>query len=96
VSGLTQLWVFGLRPGAAMTAGQIAAAARGAGLADVEVTACGDRVIAPALRLAAVRLSCPPSAPTGHRAAARLLLWQAELLWRRRIIDYILLRAVRP
>src|SRR5215472_17352516 len=52
VSGLTQLRVFGLRPSAAMTAEQIAAAARGAGLADVEVTACGDRVIAPALRLA--------------------------------------------
>jgi hypothetical protein len=31
-----------------------------------------------------------------HRAAARLLLWQVELLWRRQIIDYILLRAVRP
>ena len=96
VSGLTQLRVFGLRPNAAMTAGQIAAAARGAGLADVEVTACGDRVIAPALRLATARLSRPPSAPTGHRAAACLLLWQVELLWRRQIIDYILLRAVRP
>jgi hypothetical protein len=35
-------------------------------------------------------------APTGHRAAARLLLWQVELLWRRQIIDSILLRAVRP
>jgi hypothetical protein len=96
VSGLTQLRVFGLRPSAAMTAGQIAAAARGAGLADVEVTSCGDRVIAPALRLAAARLSGLLAAPTGHRAAARLLLWQVELLWRRRIIDYILLRAVRP
>ena len=96
VSGLTQLRVFGLRPNAAMTAGQIAAAARGAGLADVEVTSCGDRVIAPAVHLAAARLSGLPAAPTGHRAAARLLLWQVELLWRRRIIDYILLRAVRP
>jgi SAM-dependent methyltransferase len=95
-TGLAQLRVFGLRPAAAMTAGQIAAAARPAGRADVEVTACGDRVIAPALRLAAARLSGPPSAPTGHRAAARLLVWQVELLWRRRIIDYILLRAIRP
>lgn len=95
-SGLTQLRVFGLRPSAAMTAGQIAAAARGAGLTDVEVTACGDRVIAPALRVAAARLSRPSAAPTGQRLAARLLLRQVELLWRRRIIDYILLRAVRP
>jgi SAM-dependent methyltransferase len=96
MSGLTQLRVFGLRPNAAMTAGQIAAAARGAGLTDVQVTSCGNRVIAPALRLAAARLSGPSAAPTGHRLAARLLLRQVELLWRRRIIDYILLRAVRP
>lgn len=96
VSGLTQLRVFGLRPGAAMTAGQIAAAARAAGLTGVQVTACGDRVIAPALRLAAARLSRSSPAPAGHRLAARLLLAQVELLWRRRIIDYILLRAVRP
>ena len=96
ISGVTQLRVFGLRPSAAMTAGQMAAAARRAGLAEVDVTSCGDRVIAPALRLAAARLSGWPAAPTGHRAAARLLLWQVELLWRRRIIDYVLLRAVRP
>jgi hypothetical protein len=25
-----------------------------------------------------------------------VLLWQVELLWRRRIIDYLLVRAVRP
>ena len=48
LSGLTQLRVFGLRQTAAMTAAQIAAAATEAGLADVEVTSCGDRVIGPA------------------------------------------------
>ena len=67
-----------------------------AGLVDVEATACGERVIAPALRLTAARLSSTPTAPTGHRIAARLLLWQVELLWRGGIIDYLLLRAVRP
>ena len=95
-SGLAQLRVFGLRPGAAMTAGQIAAAARTAGLVDVEVTRCGDRVIGPALRVVAARLAGSPSAPLGHQAAARVLLWQMELLWRHRIIDYLLLRATRP
>ena len=55
--GLTQLRVFGLRPGMAMTAGEIAAAARAAGLVQVEVRGCGDRVIAPALRLTAARLA---------------------------------------
>jgi cyclopropane fatty-acyl-phospholipid synthase-like methyltransferase len=92
VSGLTQLRVFGLRPSMAMTAAQIAAA----GLAGVEVTRCGARVIAPALRLTATRLAAPRGAAVGQRAAARLLLRQVDLLWRRRIIDYLLIRAVRP
>src|SRR5258705_13009872 len=95
-SGLAQLRVFGLRPGAAMTAGQIAAAACAAGLVDVEVTRCGDRVIAPALRVVAARLSGSPSAPLGQHAAARVMLWQMELLWRRRVNHYPLLRAARP
>ena len=96
VCGLTQLRVFGLRRTMAMTAGQIAAAARAAGLAEVEVTSCGDRVIRPALRLTAARLDGPATAPFGQQAAARLLLRQVDLLWRRGIIDYLLLRAVRP
>ena len=95
-SGLAQLRVFGLRPSAAMTAGQIAAAARTAGLVEVEVTRCGDRVIAPSLRVIGARLSGSPRAPLGHRTAARVLLSQVELLWRHRIIDYLLVRAARP
>ena len=96
VAGLTQLRVFGLRRSMAMTAGQIATAARAAGLAEVTVTACGDKVIAPALRLTAARLARAPTAPVGQHAAARLLLRQVDLLWRRRIIDYLLVRAIRP
>jgi SAM-dependent methyltransferase len=96
ISGLTQLRVFGLRRSMAMTTSQIAAAASAAGLAEVEVTACGDRVIGPALRLTAARLEGARAAPVGQRAAARLLHRQVDLLWRRRIIDYVLLRAVRP
>ncbi len=95
LAGLTQLRVFGLRPSMAMTAGQIAATARAAGLAEVEVTVCGDRVIAPALQLSTARLAGATAAPTGQQAVARLLLRQVDLLWRRRIIDYLLLRAVR-
>lgn len=96
LSGLTQLRVFGLRRTMAMTAGQIASAARAAGLTEVEVTLCGDRVIAPAVRLTAERLASPREAPAGQQAIGRLLLWQVDLLWRRGIIDYLLLRAVRP
>src|SRR5690348_9918113 len=96
VAGLTQLRVLGLRRTMAMTAGQIAAEARAAGLAEVQVQRCGERVIAPALRLTAQRLENTTAAPAGERAAARLLLWQVNLLWRRQIIDYLLLRAIRP
>ena len=103
ISGLTQLRVFGLRRSMAMTTSQIAAAAAAAGLAEVQVTACGDRVIGPALRLTAARLAAAraapvghQAAPVGHQAAARLLIRQVDLLWRRGIIDYLLLRAVRP
>jgi len=95
-AGLTQLRVFGLRRTMAMTAGQIAAAARASGLAEVTVTACGDKVIAPALRVTAARLARTTTAPFGQHTAAHLLLRQVDLLWRRRIIDYLLLRAVRP
>jgi len=96
LAGLTQLRVFGLRRAMAMTAGQIAAEARAAGLAEVQVRRCGERVIAPALRLTAERLENTTAAPAGQCAAARLLLWQVNLLWRRQIIDYLLLRAIRP
>lgn len=96
LSGVTQLRIFGLRPNAALTASQIARAATAAGFADVDVTVCGDRVIGPALHLIAQRLRTAPAAPAGQRTAARVLLYQLELLWRRRIIQYVLIRAVRP
>jgi SAM-dependent methyltransferase len=96
LAGLTQLRVFGLRHTMAMTAAQIAAAARAAGLAQVQVTACGDRVIAPALQLTGARLARATAAPVGQHTAARLLLRQLNLLWRRHIIDYLLIRAIRP
>ena len=99
LAAITQIRVFGLRPSAAMTADQIAEAVREAGFTAVDVTVCGDLVIAPALQLTGYRLRATPvapEAPAGRRTAARLLLSQVELLWRRQIIQYILLRAVRP
>jgi SAM-dependent methyltransferase len=99
LAGITQMRVFGLRSSAVMTADQIAEAARTAGFTAVDITVCSDLVIAPALQLIGRRLrvtSAAPTAPPGQRTAARLLLRQVELLWRRQIIQYILLRAVRP
>ena len=96
LAGVTQLRLWGMKRGAAMTARQIAQAARTAGLVDVEVSVCGDRVIGPALRLTRARLGRAAGAPFGHRAAARAMLAQVDLMWRRGMIEYVLLRAVVP
>jgi hypothetical protein len=96
LAGVTQLRVFGLRRDAAMTAGQIADAARTAGLVDVDIERCGDRVIAPAIELTRERLGSDDRVPIGQRQAGRVLLGQVELMWRRGIIDYVLFRARKP
>jgi SAM-dependent methyltransferase len=95
-AGFTQLRVFGLRRDAAMAAEQIADAARTAGLVDVDVERCGDRVIAPALELTRERLRAGDRVPLGQRSAGRVLLGQVELMWRRGLIDYVLFRARKP
>jgi SAM-dependent methyltransferase len=96
MAAVTQLRVWGMKRGAAMTAAEIAQAARAAGLVNVEVSACGDRVVGPALRLTRDRLRRVTRAPFGHRAAARAMLAQVDLIWQRGMIEYVLLRAVRP
>jgi SAM-dependent methyltransferase len=95
-AGVTQLRVFGLRRVAAMTADEIAGAARAAGLVDVKIERCGDRVFDPVIELTRERLRITEGAPLGHKQAGRFLLKQIELLWRRRIIDYVLLQARKP
>jgi SAM-dependent methyltransferase len=96
LSGITLMRVFGLRRSAVMSAEEIAGAARSAGLVDVRTQRCGDRVIAPVLRLTRHRLRTATGVPPGRREAARVLLAQVELLWRRGIIDYVLIRATKP
>jgi SAM-dependent methyltransferase len=96
-AGVAQLRVWGLRPDAARTPGEIAGLARGAGFVDVRTELVGDRVIAPALRFARDRLADPPvDVPRSFVVASRLLLRQVELLWRRGILEYLLLSARRP
>jgi SAM-dependent methyltransferase len=96
MAGVTQLRAWGMNRGAAMSAAKIAQAARAAGLVNVEVSACGDRVVGPALRLTRDRLRRTTGAPFGHRVAARAMLAQVDLMWQRGILEYVLLRAVRP
>ncbi len=96
VAGVSQLRVWGLRTGAAETAASIARGADEAGFRDVRSQLVGERVIGPALLFVRRKLDREQDAPLSFRLAARVMLAQVELLWRRRVIDYLLLRAVKP
>jgi SAM-dependent methyltransferase len=93
LAALSQLRVWGLRRTAAATAGQIAAEAERAGLAEVRVRSVGPAVIGPALRFVRGRLG---DARGAQASAARVMLGQVELLWERGMLDYVLLTARRP
>jgi SAM-dependent methyltransferase len=96
VAGVSQLRVWGLRTGAAETAASIARRAEEAGFRDIRSQLVGERVIGPALVFVRRKLDHQQDAPLSFRLAARVMLAQVELLWRRRVIDYVLLRAVKP
>ena len=66
-----------------------------AGFADIRAQLCGDRVIAPALSFVRRRLEAGLEASASHVLASRVMLAQVELLWKRGMIDYLLVRAVR-
>lgn len=96
-AAIGQLRVWGLGTHAAATAGEIAAAARDAGLADVRLELVGSRVIAPALRFVHDRLRHPqPGVPRAQVLASKLLLRQVDVLWEHGMIEYLLLRATKP
>lgn len=96
VAGLTQLRVWGLRVGSAATTSDIVSMAEDAGFVDVRTELAGDRVIAPALRHVRRRLDEERGrVPATYAAAGRFMLAQVELLWERRLIEYLFLRARR-
>jgi SAM-dependent methyltransferase len=96
LAGLSQLRLWGLRLSAAATPDQIAAAVEAEGFRDIRVQLCGDRVIDPALAVIRTRLETAHGVPLSMRLAARLMLAQMRVLRRRRVIDYLLLRATTP
>jgi erythromycin 3''-O-methyltransferase len=94
VAAVSQLRVWGLRTSAAATPEQIVDQARAAGLEDVRVELVGKRVLGPAFRFVKDRIDRPSEdVDRTYSLAARLMAGQAELLWRRGMIDYLLLRA---
>ena len=97
LAALTQLRVWGLGVQAAATADEIVALAFDAGFVDVRAEPVGDRVIAPALRFVRDRLDrSPGEVPRSYELAVRVMLRQVDLLWRRGVLDYLLLHGRRP
>ena len=97
VAAVAMLRVWGLRAGAAASPDLIVATAEAAGFTDVESELTGDRVIAPALRFVRERLDAGGEGEGRSLAlAARMMLDQADVLWERGLLDYLLLRARKP
>lgn len=97
VAALSQLRVWGLRAHAAATVAQIAGKVEDAGFVDVDTELVGERVVGPALRSVRERLDrWRGTVARSYELAARVMVAQAELLWERGMIDYLLLRATKP
>ena len=99
LAGVAMLRLWGIHRHAAASPGQIASLVEGAGFEDVRSSLVGDRVIAPAFRFVDARLAREGLATGEHPAqafAARTMLREAQLLWDRGILEYLLLTARKP
>jgi len=96
VAGVGQLRLWGLPLTSAASADHIARDVESAGFVDVAAELVGRRVIEPALRLVRGRLAAPNPLPASQRLAAALFIRHVDLLWRRGLIEYLLLSARKP
>jgi SAM-dependent methyltransferase len=97
VAAAATLRAWGLRSGAAAAPGEIAAAAATAGFRDVRTDLVGARVVAPALRFVRDRLDRGDhDADRSLALAALAMVAQADVLWERGLVDYLLLAARKP
>jgi len=96
VAGLTNLRVWGIRRHSLMSADQIEAALIAAGFAHVRVQDVSHRVFFPAIRFFRERLRTARQGPLAYRLGSGILLRQWELLARREVMRYLLVRAEVP
>ena len=92
VAAVAMLRVWGLRSGTAASAEDIVATASTAGFEELRWELVGDRVVAPALRFVRDRLDVRRDrGPRSLALVARTMLSQADVLWERGLLDYLLL-----
>ncbi|CAN5276621.1 methyltransferase domain-containing protein [soil metagenome] len=96
VTAMSSVRFWGLRPDVLVDDDTMAAQLRAAGLVDVTVARCGQRVIDPFLAFARRRLAGLRDVPRLQRWGARVMVGQWALLRRRGLMDYVLVHAVRP
>ncbi len=97
MAGLSNLRIWGMGRDHLATSAQIRDAMVVAGFTDVGVQKVGARVFPPAIRLFRKQLETRGGEqPILYRFAARLLLRQWDLLYRRGMMEYLLVRGRRP
>ena len=93
VAGATNLRTWGVKRKALQTTAEIEASLERLGFTDVEVRSVGGRVFPQAITFMRSRLAAQPEAPRLQRFGAKLLLDQWELLYERKMMDYLLVTA---
>ncbi|HZB02036.1 MAG TPA: class I SAM-dependent methyltransferase, partial [Actinomycetota bacterium] len=96
VAAAAMLRAWGLRTSAVASPELIAAAAGTAGFEGIRTELVGDRVIAPALRFVRDRLDRDGPRSRSFAFATRVMVRQADVLWERGLVDYLLLEARKP
>ncbi|MGI8574779.1 MAG: methyltransferase domain-containing protein [Egibacteraceae bacterium] len=94
LAGLTSLRFWALDRGSVVAADQLTQAITRAGFTDVRLERVGQRVFTPVLSYLRQRLTHrPEGVPVGQWRSAQLMVSQWDLLWRRGVIDYVLVSA---
>jgi SAM-dependent methyltransferase len=96
VAGFTNLRVWGIRRHSLMSADEIETALIAAGFVHVRVQDVSDRVFFPAIRFFRERLRTARQGPLAYRWGSGILLRQWEMLARRGVMRYLLVRAQVP
>jgi len=96
IAGLSNLRAWGIRRRSLMSAAAIESSLETAGFTSVEIHDVSGRVFSPAIRFFRERLRGTTDAPFLYRRGSGLLLRQWDLLARRGLMKYLLIRAEAP